>query len=456
MSHPFGELLSQYLHRRHGLSQARLAEGVLLDPTVITRMRKGERLTGPQARERVLSIISWLNWSGALRTLDEANALLDAAGMSGLSEANLLVRLSANLGEIPFAVAPGIDTSPVSGANRNNLPVMATPFIGRAADLARIGGLLSDPRCRLLTLAGPGGVGKTRLAVEAASLRPKRYAQGVHFVNLQPVSDVASVPAAIAEGLRIALSGGDAPALQLQRYLANKQALVVLDNFEYLMGASDMLVDLLVSAPGVQALVTSREVLNLREEWQFVVEGVSVPPTGKPRELSDLLRYDGVRLFVERANRLAPLDLYRDTASVVTICQLTEGLPLAIEMASAWTKTMTCAEIAAELEHGPSILTARLRHTPARHTSIQTVFDHSWRLLTADERAVFARLAVFRGGFRRKAAAEVAGATLEVLSSLVDKSFLRRTSEGRYQVHELLRQYGEARLAESGDDLALG
>ena len=453
MSHPFGDLLSQYLHRKHSLSQSRLAEGILQDPAVITKMCKGERLTGFQARERVLAIIDWLRQHDALVTLEEANALLAAAGMSGLREANLLGQLakrpdSTLTNEVPVsAPAPGF------GQSHDYLPVVSTPFIGRADELSRVDALLSDTRCRLLTLAGPGGVGKTRLAIEAASLRRKRYAQGVHFVNLQPVEDVEGVPAAIAEGLRIALSGSDAPALQLQRHLVNKHVLLVLDNFEHVMPAAELVAGLLAAAPGAQALVTSREVLNLREEWQFVVAGVSIPARGASADVTDLFRYDSVRLFTDCANRLAPFDSHLDPASVAKICQLTEGLPLAIEMAAAWTKTMSSADIVRELERGLGILSARHRNALPRHSSMQAVFDQSWPMLTVDEQAAFKRLSVFSGGFTRMSAKAIAGANNATLISLVDKSFLRVAATGRLQIHELLRQFGEEKLAESAVEL---
>jgi predicted ATPase/predicted negative regulator of RcsB-dependent stress response len=457
MSHPFGDLVSQYLHRKHGLSQSKLAAGVIQEPAVITRMCKGERLTGPQARERVVAIIGWLHKQGALETIGEANALLNAAGLAPLyeaapPEAALLRQLRQ-----PTSTEPSMRMAFSSNARTASLPVMSTPFIGRADDLATIQQHLADARCRMLTLAGPGGVGKTRLAVEAASLRTQAqaYANGVHFVNLQPVAKADDLPVAIADALRVALPSSDAPEQQLQRYLANKHVLLVLDNFEHLSAGATMLADLLTAAPQVQTLITSREILNLREEWQYCVEGVEVPPARLTGDVDDLLRYDAVRLFVECAHRVQPaFSLHRDCAAVARICQLTEGLPLAIELAAAWTKTLTCADIAHELERGLAILTSKLRNAPPRHSSMQAVFDHSWRLLSEQERAAFARLTIFRGGFAREAAMQVVGATQATLSSLVDKSFLRCTPDGRYHVHELLRQYGDERLTESADDLA--
>jgi predicted ATPase len=447
VSHPFGNLLSQHLHRKHGLSQSKLAAGILQDPSIITVMCKGQRLTGPQARERVVAIIGWLNEQGVLSFVAEANALLDAAGLAPLragntAESSLLQQLDQ----------PNTPASPRHHAQerRVSLPIAPTPFIGRNEDLATIMSHLDDAHCRILTLAGPGGVGKTRLAVEAASRREEVYADGVCFVNLQPVSEFDSLPTAIADALQVALSGGEAPAQQLQRYLANKHILLVLDNFDHLLAGAALIVDLLTAAPHAQLLITSREVLNLREEWQYSVGGIETPPAGWIGNDDDLLAFDAVRLFVDCARRSQhDFSLQSNGEAVARICQLTEGLPLAIELAAAWIKILSCADIAQELEQDLTILTSKLRNAPARHSSMQAVFDQSWRLLSADEREVFARLTVFRGGFTRDAAMQVAGASLATLSSLVDKSFLRSAPDGRHHIHELLRQYGEERLNDS-------
>jgi predicted ATPase len=454
MSHRFGDLLTQHLHRKHGLSQAKLAAGISQDPTLIAKMCKGERLTGPQARERVLVIISWLHGQGVLQTRHEADALLIAAGLAPLHDAESDATEAAVIGKL--SGAHGAAPPPFEPSFRNcRLPSPPTPFVGRQADLDTINNHLSDPRCRMLTLIGPGGVGKTRLAIEAASTRMNAYAHGVCFVDLQSVSDSASLPFAIADALEIALSGDDAPYRQLERHLANRHVLLLLDNFEQLMSGVAALSALLAAAPQVQLLVTSREALNLSEEWQYWVEGIRCPPVGQAWTVQALEQYDAVILFVECARRVQPaFTLERVGPDVARICRLVEGMPLAIEMAAAWVKNLPCVDIANELKHNLAFLSSRLRNAPPRHRSMEAAFDHSWRLLSEQERAAFARLSVFRGGFTRDAAAHVAGASLLDLSSLVDKSFLYCTPTGRYGIHELLRQYGEERLAESADNLA--
>ena len=452
MSHPFGDLLSQHLHRKHGLSQSKLAAGIQQAPSTITLMCKGGRLTGPQARERVLAIVGWLHAQATLETAGEADALLVAAGMAPLRESN--PQEAALLRQLRGSTHPNLPAR-AAPAQPSNLPVFYTPFIGRAQELAMIERHLADPRCHLLTLAGPGGVGKTRLAIEAASARSQAYADAAHFVNLQPVQASDALPHAIADALHMVLSGSAAPLQQLQNHLANKHLLLLLDNFEHLLGAgATVIADLLASAPNVQVLITSREVLNLREEWQCRVEGIGYPPNGPAETGNDLLRYDAVRLFVECAYRIQPaFSLDHEAVAVAQICRLAEGLPLAIELAAAWIRILPCADIAQELDRGLAILSSKLRNAPLRHSSMQAVFDHSWRMLNAHEREAFSRLAVFRAGFTRDAAAKVAGATMDTLFALVDKSLLRSTPNGRYQIHELLRQYGEERLAESPEDL---
>ncbi len=332
-------------------------------------------------------------------------------------------------------------------AVRHNLPVQTMPFIGRADEIAAIGQRLADPGCCLLTLVGLGGIGKTRLAVEVARhiIQAQAPADGVHYIDLQPVHSGSLLVTAMTNALGIIVSGSESPRSQLLNYLDGQECLLLLDNFEQLLDGADLLADILKIAPDVKLLVTSRAALNMQEEWVWHVGGLQVPDdhTGTGIE-----SYSAVQLFAQCARRVQKdFTLVGQEASVTHICQLVDGMPLALELAAAWTKVLSCAEIAREIQSGLDVLTTNRRNTPERHRSMQAVFDHSWRLLTEAERSVFPRLSVFRGGFRREAAEQVAGASLAVLVGLVDKSFLRVGASGRYAIQELTRQYGEECLA---------
>ena len=307
--------------------------------------------------------------------------------------------------------------------------------------------LLSNPDCRLLTLVGPGGIGKTRLAIHTAYAFRQNMAHGVYFVPLQAVSSGEGLVSAAADTLKFPLSGQAAPQLQLLNYLRDKTLLLVLDNFEHLLGSGGALFlpDLLEAAPSVKLLATSREVLNLQEEWLYPVQALPYP--GETGQAGEITGYSALQLFAERAQRVRrDFSLAEEQASVTRICRLVEGMPLAIELAASWTKTMPCALIAAEIERSLNFLTSSLRNLPEQHRSMRAVFDHSWALLSLEEQQVFKRLSIFRGGFRREAAEQVAGASLLNLSALVDKSLLRWDPDGRYHIHELLRQYAEEHL----------
>jgi DNA-binding CsgD family transcriptional regulator/tetratricopeptide (TPR) repeat protein len=201
-------------------------------------------------------------------------------------------------------------------------------------------------------------------------------------------------------------------------------------------------------APAVKLLVTSRAALSLPQEWLYPVEGLPFPAANQGDDQDQTVAASAaVRLFVERARQIVPgFSLHDNQAAVDEICQLVDGLPLAIEMAASWTKTLRCTEIAVEIRHNFNQLTSTLRHAPRRHSSMQAVLAQTWEHLTAGEQGLFKRLAIFRGGFAREAAEEIAGASLPLLASLLDKCLIRRTPVGRYQIHELLRQFGESKL----------
>ncbi|MFO7537195.1 MAG: tetratricopeptide repeat protein [Chloroflexota bacterium] len=330
-------------------------------------------------------------------------------------------------------------------------PKALTPFIGRQTETAEIDRLLANPDCRLLTLLGPGGIGKTRLALEVASGAGRHFADGVVFVPLQAVSTLAFLVPAMAEALDIAAPGrGDSQA-QLLNHLASKELLLVLDNFEQLLDGAGLLSQIVQQCAGVRLLVTSRTALYLQEEWLYPLAGLPYPPVEQAAApWPEIAVFDAVQLFVERARRVRPgFSPQAEQPHLLRICQLVEGMPLALELAAAWARSLDCATIVTEIERNLTFLTSPLRNVADRHRSMQAVFTHSWSLLAPAEQETFPRLALFRGGFRREAATAVAGADLSLLTGLVDKSLLRWEANGRYQVHELLRQYGENQLRQS-------
>jgi predicted ATPase/DNA-binding CsgD family transcriptional regulator len=260
------------------------------------------------------------------------------------------------------------------------------------------------------------------------------------------------IVSAIAEALDFELYQTDDARRLLLDYLREQTLLLVLDNFEHLLDGARFISDLLADAPGVKVLVTSREALNLQEEWLYPVKGMRFPQDDGLTNLED---YSAVRLFVQHARRIrADFSLAEEAAGVVRICALVEGMPLGIELAAAWVRALSCAEIAAEIERSLDILVTPARNATERHRNMRVVLEQSWKRLSDAERVAFKKLSVFRGGITRQAAQLIAGSSLATLSALVDKSFVRHDSNERYTVHELLRQYGEEQLDLSPEEAA--
>jgi predicted ATPase/DNA-binding CsgD family transcriptional regulator/transcriptional regulator with XRE-family HTH domain len=435
----FGTLL-RYYRLRIGLTQEALAEHAGLTPAAISALERGERR---QPYPQTLDALA--------RALE-----LDA------DQRDLFVQV-ARAKQGPLATEPPADVPAIvqrlsnargTRARHAALPIAPNPLIGRADEYATIARAVTNSTCRLVTLVGPGGVGKTRLALQVATTLAAEFADGVAWVSLAPVAAADHIAAAIADALQVPLHGAESPADQVLDALRDRTMLLVLDNMEHLLEATSLLATMLEQAPSVRLLVTSRERLRVGGEWVIDVPGLALPPVGPSTRL---VQVAAVQLFTQRAQQVAHAFVVTDAngAAIARICHLLEGMPLGIELAAAWMGTLSPTQIAEEIARNLDFLALADRTAPPRHRSLRAVFDHSWSLLTADERQVFARLAVFRGGCTRAAAEDIAGASLPVLAALVDKSLIRRIDDAtdmpRYELHELLRQYALAKLQDNPD-----
>ncbi len=355
-----------------------------------------------------------------------------------------------------------LDSGIVPERYPTNLTAQTTKLIGRESELEALGELLIGRGNRLVTLVGPGGIGKTRLALEFATRQlvlpipenPDRVPQtnlfpdGVYFVPLESLDSHEMIWAAISQALRFKSDQGEG---QLLHYLRTKKLLIVIDNFEHLLDGAETLSLLLESAPDVYILATSREPLSLIEEQVIPLDGLEFP---EPVQETDAIDYAAGKLFIQTARRQRPDFSLKvsDKDALAAICQQVEGMPLALELAASWTDSLSLSDIIAEISTNFDFLTAKYRNMPPRHQNLRAVFDGTWDRLSEDEKSLFANLSIFRGGFTRESASRVTGATAQDIGSLVRRSLLRfNKPQGRYSIHELLRQYGEEKLKEPGE-----
>jgi predicted ATPase len=422
----------------------------------------------------------WEAHSGScLRTLrpERRYERMDITGLTGVTAAQRAALLALGTVERPLDHTLALATTPQSAVAdqptrgesqvASNLPSQSTSFVGRSAELAAIAPLLADPACRLLTLLGPGGIGKTRLALAVAAAHTAAFADGVAFVALAAVETPNQIVSAIGVALSLSFVGQPNPTAHLLGYLRERHMLLLLDNFEHLLADIDLVVALVTHAPQVTILVTSRERLNLQTEWLFDVEGLAYPTedqteSARAQRMADPTSYGAVQLFVQRARQVQPeLALSESTlTAIVRICQHIAGMPLAIELAAASLRTLPLAEIERQIRTSLDILATTRRDMPARHRSMRAMFDHSWKLLSESEQAMFSHVAVFRGGWTVDAAEQVARATLVVLTALVDKSLVRLSdrqtqpgaaADARFVMLEPIREYALEQLAARGE-----
>jgi predicted ATPase len=349
--------------------------------------------------------------------------------------------------------------SPVSGsAVPNNLPAQTTQFVGRETELIELEKLIHLPATRLLTILAPGGMGKTRLSLELAAkllLQARRdtlFESGIYFVDLAPLTSADYIVQAIAEAAGYAFQqDGREAKQQLFDYLRDKNSLLILDNFEHVLAGRTVVQEILQTAPLVKILTTSREKLNLNAETVFILSGMEFPEWETPE---DALEYGSVKLFMQSARRVrSDFELQADELThIARICRLVQGTPLGILLAAAWLEALSPLEIAQEISRSLDFLETEMHDLPERQRSLRAVFEYSWNLLEDHERTLFQQFAIFRGGFAREAVQHITGTHLRTLTVMVNKSLLRRDNvSGRYEIHELLRQYAEEKLNESAD-----
>lgn len=477
MSHVFGDLLTQHLHRQHGLSQSKLALGIDQDPAVISAMCRGARLRGSGARERVVRIIGWLREQGVLANVTEAEALLAAADMTGLraadpEEAALLQALvrPAPPRQFPDPAVPqyapphfaaGATTPPAS------LPASLTSFVGREEACDTVRTLLRESR--LVTLLGPGGIGKTRLALEIAGSLATVYADGVYLVELGPLREGELVPQAVAGALGVRAESGRHLIDTLVSHLRQRKVLIVLDNCEHLVEASAAVASVLLrGCPGLSILATSREILRVSGESPWPVPPLALPaPTPysePPLPLAAMISPENtpaaVQLFADRARRARPgWELTAaNIQAVIQICQRLDGLPLALELAAACTRALTVEQIAVRLDRRFNLLQGGNRNGLPHHQTLQATIAWSDDLLASPERTLFARLGVFASGWTLEAAEAIcSGSPVAVedlwtlLAALVDKSLVVAEEHNgiiSYRMLETIREYARTRSFE--------
>ena len=445
MSHPFGKLLEHYRMRKPGLSQAKLAAQIGYDASLLGKMAQGKReLTGPSGRSRVLRIVSALHEVGALTRFEEANALLEAAGMPPLydgkdEEAVLIMQLRA--------------TTPTLTTARHNLPAQWTSLVGRSEQASEIASRLRHTR--LLTLIGVGGVGKTRLALEVGTqtLSAGSFADGVWWVELAAVSDLYHIAPTILNVFGLMDAAGRTPIEQLQAHLGPRQMLLVLDNCEHLLDGCAGLVDgLLHACPLLRVLCTSREPLNLTGESLW-----PVPP---------LLNAAAVELFNQRAQNAQPSFSPgpEQAKQIEHICRRLDGLPLAIELAASRLKGLSLDQIAERLDDRFRLLTGGSRTALPRHQTLRATLDWSYDLLTPAEQMLLRRMAVFVGGCTADAVEAVCRfdeeaiwhdlGIIDLLAQLVQRSLVIVDPHGthpRYNLLESMRAYGLDKLRQSNE-----
>jgi predicted ATPase/transcriptional regulator with XRE-family HTH domain len=438
--------------QRQDRSASWLAQRLDVSPSTVARwLNHGTRPGTPEIVVQIADVLGITSDREALLTSAGYGYVQSPIGELGDDRGDSIDRVSVQTSDEAISKV-AMDTAHVQAAR---LPVPATPLVGRMVERDRLAAWLADPDTRLVTILGPGGMGKTRLALAVASdhAATGHFEHGVAFVDLAPLSEVDQIPAAIAHALGLSLELGSGPVRspeqQVIDFLQSRRQLLVLDNAEHLLDGANLVADIMTAAPRIHILVTSRAPLRLVGEQLFPLRGLEYTMKAM---LTEQAEASASTLFLQSANRVRPSYNADPTERrrIADICRLVEGMPLAIELAASWVTLMSAAEILAAIHESLHFLETDLRGVPERHRSMEAVFDATWQRLGEREQKIFAQLSVFRGGFTREAIVHVTGATLAQLRSLAAGSLIVYDHErNRYKVHELLRQYGALRLSDA-------
>lgn len=451
-------LRREQLHRRMMAALTRLSETALAQQ----RWHEVEQLTirqlalDPWREEAYRQLMRTLAAQGrrteALAQFEQCRLVLaEALGLEPMAET---VALAEQIKAGTLAAATPPPSLATSSTPHHNLPAALTPFIGRQQVLDDAAARLSDPACRLLTLTGLGGIGKTRVALQLARQLQTAYPDGVWWVSLTGLPatrQTDQLDATLLKALPLTPTDGVPPGQQVRHFLRGRHLLLILDNFEHLTPIAAHIAELLAAAPGSKCLLTSRQPSGVPGEWLYTIPPLTHPTPGTP--LAQAEQSEAARLFFQQARMTRPdfpLSLV-DEPAVAQICHLVGGHPLALELAASWVDVLSCAEIGQEIRAGLDFLRDETGQRPRRQASVEQILAQTWAKLSQDEAAILDRLAVFRGGFSRQAAQTVAHITPAHLKSLSHKALLFRTSEHRYDLHELVRQYA---LHHAGDAAA--
>jgi DNA-binding SARP family transcriptional activator/predicted ATPase len=425
--------------------------------------KRGESLLAVQTAQRLAELAPWEEAAcmQVLRLFAREGhwsaALAHAQKFQRYISEELGVMLSPELSELIEQILrqASQDTKPLrlDTPTPVHLPVQDTPFVGREGELNRLADLLADPYCRLVTLTGMGGIGKTRLAVHVAEEQDGLFEDGVFFIHFSTPVDQIGFFSYLAETVDYKFSGLQPPQEQLRLFFSKKDLLLVFDSFEMVIAAQpegnaviSFILALLNGSERLKILVTSRLPLGLRMEQVIEVGGLDYPPPGIQNEEQS---FSAVRLFEQTALRMQPaFSLPAEQAAVNEICRLLEGVPLAVELSAAWVRLQPCSEIFLEIRQDLDFLSTSMPDVPSRHRSLRAIFNHTWLLLAPAEQAGLRRLAIFRGSFCLAAAEEVACTSPSMLSWLAKASLLQRVSPLRYEMHNLVQQFADEKLAE--------